>query len=224
MDRRSIRFFESLAPVRLYLEDIEQVVTYLQELSPEAELTLATCGREFVTVEELSGLGQQEVPELEIRCCAHPRRTHDFVVSIRPESVFVCRAGDTPVHRRVLAQVHALLLAHRRGWQWRNGLLVSAGVLGPLSAVVLVLARPSLLPWLLYLGTILAGMSLSLSAVYLATKRWATSKVVLIKRQEQRIHWGDVTGALIIGALIALMALVTLLLAFSAQLLVHSAT
>jgi hypothetical protein len=183
-------------------------------LSPEADITLSTCGREFVTVEELSGLSQHEVSELEIGCRVGPRRLYDFLASIAPESVFLCRTGDTAIHRRVVSQVEALLLACRRPWQWRDRLLTSAGVLGPLSAVVCILARANDLAWLFYLGAILAALSLSLSAVYLTTKRWSTSKVVLVRRQDRRIRWGDVAVALITVALVILMAFVTMLAAF----------
>lgn len=223
MDKRSARFLRSIAPVRLYLEDIEKIVAHLQELSPEADITLTTSGHEFVTVEELSGLRQQEVPELEIRCCVGSRRFHDFLVSIGPTSVFLCRTGDTPAHRRILLQIEALLLARRCGWQWRDRLLASAGAIGPLSAVVFVLARSDLLSWLLYVGAVLAGTSLSLSAAYLATKQLSTSKVVLVNRQKHRVHWGDVTVALITVALVTLMVLVTMVIAFLAQVLVRPA-
>jgi hypothetical protein len=219
MSKQSVRFFESVAPVRLYLEDVEEIVARLQELSPEADITLATSGHEFVTVEELSGLGQHEVSELEIRCLVGHKPFHAFLVSIGPKSVSLCRAGDTPADRRILRQVEALLLARRRPWQWRDRLLTSAGVIGPLSAFALMLARSDLLPWLFYVGAVLTGVSLSLPAVYLTTERWSKSKVVLVRRQEHRAHWGDVATALITVALVVTMALVTMLLAFLAGVL-----
>jgi hypothetical protein len=59
---------------------------------------------------------------------------------------------------------------------------------------VIVLADDALclafLPWLTYAGAVLTGISLSLIAVYLATKRWSLSSVVLVKRREHRMHWG----------------------------------
>lgn len=219
MEKRSVRFHKSVAPVRLFLEDIEAIVADLQELSPEADITLTTSGYEFVTVEELSGLRQHEVSELEIGCRVGPRRFHDFLVSIGPASVSLCRTGDTPAHRRILLQVEALLLSRRRPGQWRGRLLAVAGVLGPLSAVVSILARAGQLSWLAYVGAVLAVLSLSLSAAYLTTKRWSTSKVILVRRQDYRVRWEDVTPALITVALVTAMALVTMLAAFLVQIL-----
>jgi hypothetical protein len=219
MEKRTVRSHKSVAPVRLFLEDIEAIVAHLQELSPEADITLATSGHEFVTVEELTGLHQHEVSELEIGCRVGPRRFYDFLVSIGPESVFLGRTGDTPAHKRILLQVEALLLSRRRPWQWRDRLLAAAGVLGPLSAVVSILARAARLSWLTYVGAVLAALSLSLSAFYLTTKRWSTSKVVLVKRQDYRVRWGDLAPALITVALVTAMALVTMLAAFLVQVL-----
>jgi hypothetical protein len=213
-----------MAPVRLYLDCIDQIVKCLQELSSEAEIVLATPGREFATVEELSGLGRQEVPTLEIRCCVNPRRLYDFIVSFGAKTVFLCRTGDTLAHRRIFTQIEALLLARRRGWQWRDRLLLAAGLLGSLSAAVFMFVRSGLLPWLPTVGAVLTAMSLCLSAVYLATRRWSTSKIVLGNRLEHRIRRERVIGALIVVALIVVMALVTMGLAYLAQILEHSVT
>ena len=223
MEKRSVRFLKSASPVKLYLEDIEATVACLQELSAGADITLSTLGHEFVTVEELSGLGRHEISELEIRCRVGPGRFYDVLVSISPGSVLLCRAGDTHAHRRIFSQIETLLLSRRRGWQWRDRLLIAAGAVGPLSAVVLVLANADLLPWLLYVGAVLAGLSLSLSAVYLTTKRWSTSRIILVGRKGQRMHWGDVAVALITVALVMMMVLVTMLLAFGVQVLVQPA-
>lgn len=223
-ERPRVKFCQSIAPVRLFLDDIEQIAAYLFELSSEADLALVTPRREVTSVEGLTSLGRQEVSALEIRCSANPRRIDDFVVSIGPESVFLCRTGDTLAHRRVFSQIEALLLARRRGWQWRNRLLEAAGFLGPLSAAVLLLAQSYLQSRLPYVGVVLGGLSLSLLAAYLATRRWSKSSVVLIKRQEHRVHWEYMSGALMIVALILLMVLLTLGLAFLSQLLERSAT
>ena len=51
MERRPVSFCESIAPVRLFLDDLEQIVASLLELSPEADLALATPGREVTSVE-----------------------------------------------------------------------------------------------------------------------------------------------------------------------------
>jgi hypothetical protein len=209
-ERHPVKFCQSFAPVRLYLDDIEQIVAYLLELSPEADLVLATPRRQVATVEGLGSLGRPEVSALEIRCSANPRRVHDFVVAIGPESVFLCRTGDTLTHRRVFAEIETLLLERRRRGKWRKWLLAAAGVLGPLSGTGFLFAQSGVPSWLPYVVAALAGVSLSLSALYLVTKRWSSSRVILVKRQDHRVHWEYMTGAFIILALISMMALVTL--------------
>lgn len=217
--RRPVQFCQSIAPVRLYLDDIEQIVAYLQGLSPEIDLALVTPRHEVTTVEGLTGLDRQEVPALEIRCSVNPRRLYDLVVSIGPESVFLCRTGDTLAHKRAYLGIEALLLARRLRWQRRDRLLAAAALLGLLSSVLFVLARSSLSPWLSHLGVGLAALSLSLSATYPLTKRWSTSRIALIRRQDARVHWDYMTGAFIVLALISAMALVTLGSAFLVQFL-----
>ena len=210
IDRQPVRFCQSCAPVRLYLDDLEQIVVYLLEFSPEADLVLATPRREVTSVEGLTSLGREEVSALEIRCSVNPRRLYDFVVSIGPESVYLCRTGDTLAHRRAFMQIEALLIHRRRIGKWRNGLLSAAGVLGPLGGVMFAMAQSGVASWLPYVGAALAGISLSLPALYLVTKRWSISRVILVKRQDHRVHWEYMSGAFIILALIGLMALVTL--------------
>jgi hypothetical protein len=224
MKKRHVWFFRSVPPVRLYLEDIAEIADQLQELSPEAEITFTTPAHELVSLEELSGLRPREVSELEIRCCVGPKRFHDLLVSIGPEAVSLHRTGDTSAHRRTMTQIETLLMARRRGWQWREWLLRSASIIGPLSAVVLMLPRSNRLLWLFYVGVVLLGTSLSLIAVYLATKRWSTSQVVLVSRQERRVHWEDVAVAFFTIALVTAMALLTLLLAFLSRVLVQPVT
>jgi hypothetical protein len=209
-ERRPVRFCQSIAPVLLYLDDIEQIVAYLLELSPEADLALATPKREVTTVEGLAGLGSQEVSALEIRCSANPRRFCDFVVAIGPESVFVCRTGDTLAHRRVFTQIEMLLLDRRLRGKRRNWLLAAAGVLGPLAGAGFVLAQSGVLSWLPYVAAALASLSFSFSALFLMTKRWSTSRVVLVQRQDYRVHWEYMAGAFIILALIIVMALIAM--------------
>ena len=223
MSKRSVRFVESITPVKLYLEDIEELVACLQEVSADAEFTLATAGHAFVTVEELSGLGQHEISELEIRCVSGPRPLHAFLLSIDPGSVTLCRVGDTPVDRHVFAEVEGLLLLRRR-WRWRDRLLTWAGVVGPLSAFVLMLAMSSVWPWLFYVGAALGGLSLATFALYRMTDRWSRSRVLLVRREAHRAHWGDVAAALVIVALLAAMAAVTILLAYLARVLFSPTT
>ena len=213
MERRTDRYCTSIAPVRLYLDDIGQIVACLQELSHQADLVLVTPRHEVSTVEGLSVLGEKEVQALEIRARSTSRRLYDLIVSIEPDAVLLCRTGDTPAHSRAFAHVEALLLGHRRRWRWRSGLLVAAGLAGLLSAVVVLLAQSAIWPWAPYLGAILAGLSAALSVSYLATKGWSISRVHLYARQEHRLRWDYVSGALIVLALIAVMALVTLGLA-----------
>jgi hypothetical protein len=209
-ERRPVQFCRSIEPVTLYLDDIEQIVAYLLDISPDADLVLATPKHEVTTVEGLSRLDRPEIPAIEIRCSVNPRRLCDFVVSIEPQSVFLCRAGDTLAHRRAFSQIEALLLARHRGRQWQDWLLGVASVLGPVAGVVFVLAQSGAPAWLPYGGAALAGISLSLSALLLLTKQWRASRVLLIKRQDHRVRWESITGAAIIVALISMMALVTL--------------
>lgn len=67
MERRADRFCSFIAPVRLYLDDIAQIVACLQELSPQADLVLVTPRHEVSTVEGMSVLGERETQALEIR-------------------------------------------------------------------------------------------------------------------------------------------------------------
>jgi hypothetical protein len=213
MEKRSARFCRSIAPVRLYRDDLAQIVAYLQELSPETDLVLVTPRHEVSTVEGLAGLGVKEVQALEIRVRSLTRRLYDMIVSIEPESVFLCRTGDTPIHKRAFARIEALLLGRRRKWRRRNGLLAAAGLLGLLSTVVLLLAQSGFWPLTPYVGAVLAGISASLAVGYLATKHWSRSRIHLYERQERQVHWEYMGGALIILALIAVMALVAMGLA-----------
>lgn len=115
--------FESLPPIKLYLDDIEKIVDILRELS--SEIKIETEEYALKDVNEFASLNKEKLAELRIRSL-EPHLSLD----LGPRHVWLDIAEDIPSSRGTFEKIKEVLLSRRRKFagfagNLEGGLIVS---------------------------------------------------------------------------------------------------
>ena len=199
MRRRPKTYSEDVPPVKVYLDDVENIVQIIAEVSDE--ILLRTDEYDFEDATDLASLDQEFINALKITC-SDPYLQFEFA----PGWIRLYIGSDTPESRGTLEKVKAVLLARRRrlGWLRERWWLASWFWLAPVSLLFLGIESSAWLP-------IVAGIGgTCLFAVWLwwgyREALYRHSVIVLKRRKEEVSFWKRNSDRIIVGIITALVA------------------
>lgn len=190
--------FERLPPLCLYLNDLEDVVAIIRQVSPTINIT--TSSHSFDGLEDLRENGPKTFHRLQI-ASSEPYITLD----LQPYKIEIYISDDTPEERGILEQLKSRLLKCRAPLAWTTSNRIGPFVFGATITALVIWVRPlwiaslALLPVLLLL---LAGWRLSFNTyatIHLVTRAERPS---FWERNKDQILLAIISG--VIGAFIAL--------------------
>ena len=203
MKRKNQHLFTRTEAVKLFVDDLERIVSILSELPEESGITIATSEHEL-SIEELLDYDQKVIHELDIWCTPTSPSLTAINVSVNIDHATVYSNTDTAACRGIFSTIETLLRSHYRFWNrptWPNRL----SLVGGSSLIFVVLGQINQMPSLTYTGVALGGISLGSLALYYGLARARKSVIILGKREEQTSFWSQNKNAiwlLIIGAIV----------------------
>jgi hypothetical protein len=147
---------ELLRPVTLYLEDIEQIVEILQQVSGKVELHT----EEYVLedLEQLAELKSESINEFHIMI-----RDPFISLELMPYRIDLYIEKDEPMSRGLFEQIKQILASRRRPYAWLIQAPFFTGLLSGLGIIALVFSMIGFVKGAWFssiLGTVFAGFTL----------------------------------------------------------------
>lgn len=221
MKKRTKQLQCSMGPVRLYLDDIRELVRVMGELPSAGELNIQSGDYEFTGVEDLANSPEAVLRELRITC--GNTLSSSIWLSIDGSNVYLSSRKDAIAHFGVYTQIKALLQSRRPKWSWLSQVrTVRAVTILAAVGLILVLAGgiTGVAP-LVWVGFWATGLGLLFLAVTLTTHTLGKSAIILQERSEQESFLQRNKDSI---ALVLITALVTMIFSVFGTLIVLAIT
>jgi hypothetical protein len=202
--------FESLPPIKLYLDDIEKIVEILGELS--TEIKIETDEYALRDVKEFASLNRERLTELSIQS-SEPHLS----LYIGSRNAWISIAKDIPPSRGTFEKVKDLLLLRRRKFSafldipyvnFLLGAMIGSGVVVSIIGVIRLIIGTGLPPamtiggiMLLFIGSLLSWWSFRVSS-----KEY--SLIILKRRIDQPSFFKRNEDKILVGIIIAVVSVI----------------
>lgn len=173
------------APVKLFIDDLETIVAVMKEVVVDAQIVISTEDYEFASPEELKQLNLKVIRRLSINASSHFMPIISLTVSLNSRGVYISCSHDNQMLRGALMTLEHLVRARSRKWLWVRYVHFGASVLSLNGAMVFgIYGLLDNNASNLYASCYLFVALLILIALYVATKPFRESEVVIARRHE----------------------------------------
>lgn len=207
MKRRTKELRCRVGSVKLYLDDIRELVRVMRPVSDEGELKIESRDYEFAGVEELGNLNRDALHKLKI---VYGKSSSRVSVLIDGSSVVVECDEDAPTFRGVYAEIGELLESRKRWWNWidSNWVYGAMGASVGLSVLLIMMAT-------IYVDLLMGWCGFGFAMVFLiflltraAARNLRVSEIVLQERSEHESFWQRNKDKITLALITALVTMV----------------
>jgi len=201
-------------PLKLYLDDIMEIISLMREVDEKGELEIVVGDYRLSDLQEIKNIKPKEHKELVIRFnVSEPYATLSLRISEKYSTFEYFSAEDSLALQGVFSQIEKILLSARRQWRWVEQIFsVATGVL--ITAPIFILEGEVFNgSFLTAMGVVMTLVWLFAAFLFILTKPVRKSKIILVNKAEHTTFWKRNKDAIILTTFSSLLSFILGILA-----------